>query len=68
MQIELEGGFIGVRELANKLAISTRSVWRIIQRKELTPVRIGRRRSLLSKAEVERWLAGCQIAPESRAK
>ena len=60
MQIELEAGFIGVRELANKLAISTRSVWRFIERKELGVVRVGRR-TLVAKAEVARWLAGRQV-------
>lgn len=60
MQIELEAGLIGIAELAKKLAVSTRSVWRFIERGELNVVRIGRR-SLLSRAEVSRWLAERQV-------
>ena len=66
MQVELESGLIGIRELANKLAISARSVWRIIERGELGVTRIGRR-TLISKAEVARWLAGCSM-PTSDAR
>ena len=62
MQYELESGLIGIRELAKRLAISRRSVWRIIERKELSVTRIGRR-TLLSKTEIGRWLAGRQVAP-----
>ena len=54
---ELESGLIGIRELAIRLAISARSVWRIIERGELRVTRIGRR-TLISKAEIAKWLAG----------
>ena len=64
MQHELESGFIGIRELANRLAISARSVWRIIERGELNVTRIGRR-TLVGKAEVAQWLAGHQVSPPS---
>lgn len=57
MLVELESGFIGIRELANRLAISARSVWRIIERGELSVTRVGRR-TLISKAEIGKWLAG----------
>lgn len=60
MQFEIEAGLIGIAELAKKLAVSTRSVWRFIERGELNVVRIGRR-SLLSRAEVSRWLARRQV-------
>lgn len=62
MQYEIESGLIGIRELANRLAISARSVWRIIERGELSVTRIGRR-TLVGKAEVSKWLAGRQVSP-----
>lgn len=64
MQHELESGFIGIRDLANRLAISARSVWRIIERGELSVTRIGRR-TLVGKAEVAHWLAGQQHAKQA---
>lgn len=62
MPISIEDGLVSVQELASKLAISTRGIWRIIQRGELGVVRIGRR-TLISRAEVATWLAGRQVAP-----
>ncbi len=57
MQTDLESGFIGVTHLAEKLALSTRTIWRTIERGELRVMRIGRR-TLIPLAEVRRWLAG----------
>lgn len=59
MQIEIEAGLIGIQELAKKLAISSRSVWRIIARGELSVTRIGRL-TLIARAEVTKWLADQQ--------
>ena len=61
MQVELESGLIGIQELAKRLAISTRSVWRIIERGELSVTRIGRR-TLVAKGEVGKWLAGRPVS------
>jgi len=57
MITDVEAGLIGVQELARKLSISVRSIWRIVGRGELDIIKIGRR-SLISKAEVSRWLSG----------
>lgn len=57
MQTDIESGFIGVAHLAEKLALSTRTIWRTIERGELRVMRIGRR-TLIPLAEVRRWLAG----------
>jgi excisionase family DNA binding protein len=65
MLADIEAGYIGVKELAARLAVSSRSVWRIIERGELNVTRIGRR-TLLSRAEVARWLAGRQVSPPSQ--
>ncbi len=57
MLADIEAGYIGVKELAARLAVSSRSVWRLIERRDLGVVRVGRR-TLISRAEVARWLAG----------
>ena len=57
MLADMEAGYIGVKELAARLAISTRSIWRFIERRELAVVRVGRR-TLVAKSEVAKWLAG----------
>ena len=57
MLSDVDAGFIGVGELAAKLAISVRSVWRLIERGEFDVVRIGRR-TVIPRAAVARWLAG----------
>lgn len=57
MLTDIEAGLIGVRELADKLAISTRSVWRLIERGEFGVVRIGRR-TVIPRTAVTQWLAG----------
>lgn len=62
MLADIEAGYIGVKELAARLAVSSRSVWRIIERGELNVTRIGRR-TLVGKAEVAHWLAGRQVSP-----
>jgi excisionase family DNA binding protein len=62
MLADIETGYIGVNELAARLAVSSRSVWRIIERGELSVTRIGRR-TLVGKAEVTHWLAGHQVSP-----
>jgi len=62
MLADFEAGYIGVKELAARLAVSSRSVWRIIERGELSVTRIGRR-TLVGKAEVAHWLAGRQVSP-----
>ena len=62
MLVDIEAGYIGIKELAARLAISTRSIWRIIERGELGVVRIGRR-TLVAKGEVSKWLAGRQVSP-----
>jgi len=59
MQAEIEGSLIGVGHLAQKLGISARTVWRVIQRGELPTVRIGRR-TLIRLSAVRAWLAGCE--------
>lgn len=60
MIVDIEAGYIGIKELAARLAISTRSIWRIIERGELSATRIGRR-TLVAKSEVAHWLAGRQV-------
>ena len=57
MLSDIEAGFIGIKELADRLAISTRSIWRLIQKGELGVVRIGRR-TVIPRAAVAQWLAG----------
>lgn len=57
MLADIEIGYIGVKELAARLAVSSRSVWRLIERRELAVVRVGRR-TLVAKSEVAKWLAG----------
>ena len=54
---DLESGFIGIGALAEKLAMSKRTIWRIVGRGDLPVTKIGRR-TLISIAEVKRWLAG----------
>lgn len=61
MQTDMESGFIGVTHLAEKLALSTRTIWRTIERGELRVMRIGRR-TLIPLAEVRRWLAGQEVS------
>lgn len=62
MQSDIEAGFIGVAHLAEKLALSTRTVWRIIERGELPVKRIGRR-TVVPLAEVRKWLGGSEPTP-----
>lgn len=59
MQTDIEAGLIGIGYLAEKLGLSTRTVWRIIARGELPTLRIGRRR-LIRVADVQFWLSGCE--------
>jgi excisionase family DNA binding protein len=49
---ENEGGLIAVKQAAERLAVSPRTVWRMIAEGQLKVVRI-RRCTRLSKAEIE---------------
>ncbi len=60
MQTDISGACIGVSALAEKLGLSSRTVWRILQRNELPSLRIGRRR-LVRVADVRNWLSGCEV-------
>ena len=68
MQTDIEGACIGIKALAEKLGLSSRTVWRIIERGELPTLQIGRRR-LIRLSEVSRWLKGHEAlsAPGSNA-
>jgi excisionase family DNA binding protein len=57
MQSDIESSLIGIGHLAQKLGLSTRTVWRIIERGELPTLQIGRRR-LLRLSDVRAWLDG----------
>ncbi len=54
---DIDSGCIGVRHLAEKLGLSTRTVWRIVERGELPTLQIGRRR-LIRLSDVRSWLSG----------
>ncbi len=60
MQTDIEGACIGIKALAEKLGLSSRTVWRIIERDELPTLQIGRRR-LIRLADVRHWLAGHEV-------
>lgn len=60
MQADIEGACIGIKPLAEKLGLSSRTVWRIVERGELPTLQIGRRR-LIRLADVRRWLAGHEV-------
>ena len=60
MLSDVDAGFIGVGELAAKLAISVRSVWRLIERGEFDVVRIGRRTVILD-ADLQVWLGSLPV-------
>ena len=64
MQADIEGSLIGLKHLADKLAVSRRTVHRIIERGELPTLKIGRRR-LVRLAELRRWLDGRETLPLS---
>ena len=57
MQTEIQDALIGVTQLSERLALSRRTVARILARGELPSLRIGRRR-LIRLADLRRWLAG----------
>ncbi len=57
METDIEGACIGIKALAEKLGLSSRTVWRIIERGELPTLQIGRRR-LIRLSDVRHWLAG----------
>jgi excisionase family DNA binding protein len=57
MLSDTQSACIGVSDLATRLGLSTRSIWRIIGRGELPTLRIGRRR-LVRLSAVHNWLAG----------
>ncbi len=60
MQSDIHSACIGVKALAEKLGLSSRTVWRIIERGELPTLQIGRRR-LMRLADVKHWLAGHEV-------
>jgi len=62
MLADIEGSLIGLKHLADKLAVSRRTVHRIIERGELPTLKIGRRR-LVRLAELRRWLDGRETLP-----
>ncbi len=66
MQSDIEAGFIGVAHLAEKLALSTRTVWRIVERGELPVKRIGRR-TVIPLADVRKWLGDETPTPGANA-
>ena len=57
MQTEIQDALIGVAQLSERLALSRRTVARILARGELPSLRIGRRR-LIRLADLRHWLAG----------
>jgi excisionase family DNA binding protein len=60
MITDIEGSLIGLKHLADRLSLSRRTIYRIIERGELPTLKIGRRR-LVRLAELHRWLDGQEI-------
>lgn len=53
---------LSVRDVAERLAVSTRHVHRLIARRELPSLRVGRRR-LVRRETLRAWLAGREMPP-----
>lgn len=64
MQVEIQDALIGVGQLTERLALSCRTVARILARGELPSLRIGRRR-LIRLADLRHWLAGHELETPS---
>jgi excisionase family DNA binding protein len=60
MQTDIEGSCIGIKALAEKLGLSSRTVWRFIERGEFPTLQIGRRR-LIPLSDVRHWLTGYEV-------
>ena len=60
MQTEIQDALIGVNQLSERLALSRRTVARILARGELPSLRIGRRR-LIRLADLRHWLADHEV-------
>ena len=60
MQTELESALIGITQLAERLALSRRTLDRIVARGDLPTLKIGRRR-LIRLSAVRHWLAGKDV-------
>lgn len=60
MQTEIQDALIGVAQLSERLALSRRTVARILARGELPSLRIGRRR-LIRLADLRHWLNGHEV-------
>ena len=57
MQFEAENALIGVKALSEHLAISTRTLHRILKSGTLPSILLGRRR-LVRRSALETWLSG----------
>lgn len=57
MQTEADGSLIGITALAEQLALSRRTLHRIVAQGDLPTLKIGRRR-LVRLSVVRHWLAG----------
>ena len=57
MHNDYESGFIGLKALADYLAISLRTVHRMVAAGELPSIKVGHRR-LVRRSAIETWLSG----------
>lgn len=64
MNASLREDFVGVDEAARLLGVSASTIWRWIDRGELAPYRLGRRRVLLRRSDVARTIRPAADRPD----
>jgi excisionase family DNA binding protein len=62
--MQSESALIGINLLAERLGLSRRTIHRILVRRELPSLQIGRRR-LIRLSDVRSWLSGCETPTPS---
>lgn len=61
--LENEVRLLTVTKTAAYLSLSTRSVYRLIEKRELAVIRIGRK-TLVDRADIDNWIDGRKLARE----